>query len=50
MNSQDDEDMSMDEVVTGGKKENKASSFSPFSGILAQRSSKDSTTEEVFCT
>ena len=45
-------DMSTDEVVERGgkKKENKASGFSAFSNILAQRSSKDSTTEEIFCT
>lgn len=58
MNSQDVEaDMTDDiygstdeDAETGGKKKkNKASSFSPFRH-LAQRSSKDSTTKEIFCT
>lgn len=55
-NSQDDDnymteemDMSMDEIVETGGKNKKASSFSTFSNILAQHSSKDSTTEKIFC-
>ena len=44
------EEVDMMEKMAGGKnKENKASSFSAFSNILAQRFSKDSTTEEIFC-
>ena len=53
MNSQDEDvNMSTDEVVgtRGKEKENKASGFSAFSSILAQCSSKDSTTEKTFCT
>jgi hypothetical protein len=53
MSSQDDDaDISTDEVVGTGKKirENKASSFSALRSNLAQRSSKDSTTKEIFCT
>ena len=45
----EEEEEEVDETGKGKRKEDKASSFSTFSNILAQCSSKDSTTEEIFC-
>jgi hypothetical protein len=46
---EEEDEEAVNETGKGKRKENMASSFSTFSNILAQCSSKDSTTKEISC-